>query len=267
MAEIIGPLRYKGSIGGISVYWNKVLKRWIARQKGGANKNLIQNSPVFERTRENNQEFTACNEFAKLVRNSLQEIDHLNYGYYMGDVVKQVKRLQLLDNDGTRGFRSIEPSKHKSILTDINFNEEHPFNQVLLRHPEVISDDERQSVIVSIPQFYPYRELMWKKKFDYYRITVTIAQIPDYSWVKVKKVYEKSNADLDKRHVTVYSDWLQPGTGIKDFSLSASFADDAIPPEDATVLVVVGIEFATMPSKNTISWSKGDGTMKILDCL
>jgi hypothetical protein len=267
MAEIIGPLRYKGSMGGISVYWNKVLKKWIARQKGGANKNAIENSPSFRMTRENNHEFTACNEYAHMIRLSLLEIDHLNYGYYMGDAVKQIKRIQLLDNDGDRGFRSIVTSKQKSILTDINFNEEHPFNQVLLHRPEVVSDDERQSVVVNIPQFYPRRELNWKKSFSVYRISLTIAQVPDYCWIEKNRVYEKSHTGLTKRSVTVYGDWKGPGTETGDFSIAASFADDAIPPADATVLVAVGIEFATSYSKNTISWTKGDGTMALIACL
>ena len=108
-----------------------------------ADKNKIKESPVFARTRENNSEFKACNKWCKLIRLALLELDHLNYGYYMGEVVKQVKNIQLLDQDGLRGHRNIEPSKHKSLLTEINFNEQHPFKQVLLRRPEVTTDDQR----------------------------------------------------------------------------------------------------------------------------
>lgn len=267
MAEIKGPFQFEGSMGGMNFYYNKVLKRWIARKNGGASKKAIKTSPAFARTRENNNEFTACNEVCQLFRQSLMELDHLNYGYYMGDVVKHVKIIQLMDPEGDRGYRNIEFSQHKSILTDINFNEQHPFNRVVMRHPEVITDDERQTVVVNLLQFYPRKELIWRKGYSFYRFTVTIAQLSDCVWDVKNKTYKLVHPDLEVRSVTVYSEWMRPGTDAVDISMHASFAGNAIPPSDATVLVGVGIEFATMVSNNTISWTKGDGTMTLIDCL
>ena len=149
MAEVAGPLLIKGSIGGISVYWNSRLKKWIARQKGGANKNLIQNSPAFVRTRENNVEFIACNKFCHRLRLALLELDHLNYGYCMGGDVQMIKNIQMMDQDSLNGHRNIGPSKYKSLLTEINFNKEHPFKQLLLRRTEVTADNKRQSIMGS----------------------------------------------------------------------------------------------------------------------
>jgi hypothetical protein len=267
MAKFDGPFQFDGSMGGMNFYYNKVLKRWIARKNGGASKQQIENSRAFARTRENMSEFGACNELSGLLRIALFDMDHLNYGYYMGDVVKKFKIIQLMDPEGARGHRNIEFSQHKSILTDINFNEQHPFNQIVMRHPEVITDDERQTVVVNLPQFQPRKELIWRKPYFYFRFTVTIAQLTDYKWNELYKAYEFVHRDLESRSVTVYSDWLTLGTNAEDISLSASFADNAIPPADATVLVALGVEFATMLSNKTISWTKGDGTMKILDCL
>ena len=267
MAEVVGPLLIKGSMGDISVYWNSRLKKWIARKKGGANKKQIELSPVFARTRENNSEFKACNEWCKLIRIALFELDHLNYGYYMGEVVKQAKNIQLMDQDHLRGHRNIEPSKYKSLLTDINFNEQHPFKQVLLRRPEVTADDKRQSVTVNLPQFYPRGELIWRKPFSLYRLTLAIAQLSDYKWVELHRAYEEAYPGLGAKKVTVYSEWMVPGTETIDLSLTASFADQDIPPSDATVLVGLGIEFATKLFNHSISWTKGDGTMALIDCL
>ena len=267
MAEVVGPLLIKGSIGGISVYWNSRLKKWIARQKGGANKDQIENSPVFVRTRENNVEFTACNKWCGKLRLTLLAMDHLNYGYYMGGVVQMVKNIQLMDQDSLKGHRNIEPSKYKSLLTEIVFNEEHPFKQVLLRRPEVIADDLRQSVTVNLPQFYPKGELIWRKPYSLYRLTLNVAQISDYVWVEVHNGYEMIDPSLETRIVTVYSDWMLPGTETIDLSLTASFADQFIPPTGSTVMVGVGIEFATQLSNHTVSWTKGDGTMALIDCL
>jgi hypothetical protein len=267
MAEVVGPLLIKGSMGDISVYWNSRLKKWIARKKGGADKNKIKKSKVFVRTRENNVEFAACNAWCKLIRLALLELDHLNYGYYMGAVVKQAKNIQLMDQDHLRGHRNIEPSKYRSLLTEINFNEQHPFKQVLLRRPEVTTDDKRQSVMVNLPQFYPRGELVWRKPYSLYRLTLTIAQLSDYLWVDLHRDYEEAYPGLDAKSVTVYSDWMAPGTDTIDLSLTAFFADQAIPPSGATVMVGLGIEFATKLSNHSVSWTKGDGTMALIDCL
>ena len=267
MAEVVGPLLIKGSMGDISVYWNSRLKKWIARQKGGANKNLINNSPVFVRTRENNVEFAACNKWCHRFRLALYEQDHLNYGYYMGGVVQMVKNIQSMDKVSLKGHRNIEPSKYKSLLTEIVFNEEHPFKQVLLRRPEVTADDKRQSVTVNLPQFYPRGELIWRKTYSLYRLTLTVAQISDYVWVDLHKAYEMTHPGLEAKSVTVYSDWMLPGMGTIDLTLTASFADQFIPPSGSTVMVGVGIEFALQLSNHSISWTKGDGTMALIDCL
>jgi hypothetical protein len=267
MAEVVGPLLIKGSIGDISVYWNSRLKKWIARKKGGANKNQIKKSRAFVRTRENNVEFTACNKWCHRFRLALLELDHLNYGYYMGGVVQMVKNIQLMDQDSLKGHRNIEPSKYKSLLTEINFNEEHPFKQVLLRRPEVTSDDKRQSVTVNLPQFYPRGELIWRKPYSLYRLTLNVAQISDYVWVELHRAYEMTPPGFDAKSVTVYSDWMAPGTETIDLSLTASFADQFIPSSGSTVMVGVGIEFATKLSNHSISWTKGDGTMALIDCL
>ena len=185
----------------------------------------------------------------------------------MGAVVQMAKIIQLMDQDSPRGHRNIEPSKYKSLLTEINFNEQHPFKQVLLRRPEVTSDDKRQSVTVNLPQFYPRGELIWRNPYSLYRLTVTIAQLSDYKWVELHGNYEMTHPGLGAKKVTVYSDWMAPGTETIDLSLTASFADQAIPPSGATVMVGLGIEFATKLSNHSVSWTKGDGTMALIDCL
>jgi hypothetical protein len=264
MAEIIGPLRFKGQMSGMNCYYNSLLKRWIIRKNGGPSKAQIENSESCARIRENDEEMKACAAWCKQVRFGLYDIDHLNAGYYMGEVVKLAKGIQKLDLVGEKGERSILSSKYKSLLTDLNFNAQHPFKQVLMRRPEVISDDERQAVIVNLTQFYPLQELIWKTQFFRYRFTLSITQLSDYNWVEPHRAYEPAHAKLYNRSKTVYTDWLDRFTEAVDISLTASFKDNEIPAEDTTVLVALGIEFAMQLSNNTLTWNKGDGTMAII---
>ena len=107
----------------------------------------IENAAFCDRIRENDEEMKACDAWCKQVRFGLLDLDHLNAGYYMGDVVKLVKVIQKMDPIGLKGQRSFVSSKYKSLLTDLNFNAVHPFKKTLMHSPEVISDDEMQTEI------------------------------------------------------------------------------------------------------------------------
>ena len=266
MAEITGPFRFKGSLGNIRVYWNSAAQKWVVATKGGANRDLILNNPAFARVRENMSEFSACGKWSSLVRKGLLAVDHLNWGYYMAEIVKLSKIIQKMDRMGVKGHRNIEPSKHKSLLTDLVFNQLHPFKKVLLRHPEVIADAQRKNITLNLSQFYPWYELGWTATYSCYRFTLAVAQLSDYTFVEEDGGYGPAHFGLETKKATVYSDWLMRNTDATDVSLTASFADDAIPPDDATVMVAVGIEFATRLSGDSISSGPRDGTMALVAC-
>ena len=267
MAEIEGPLRFKGSMGDVSCYWNSVLKKWIVRKKGGPHKEHIKKSPVFKITRLNMAEFKACGKWCHLLREGLFELDDFNWGLYMSGVVQLAKTIQLMDEVSNKGCRNIESSKHKSLLTDINFNDLHPFDMVVRRHPEVISDEERMSFTVNLPQFYARRELIWRNKFTHYRFALTIAQLSDYICQANPNNNGPAHRGLQNNRVVVFSDWIQKSALPVDISLPASFPEDEMPPSDASVMVALGIEFANSPSGYSFFSAKGDRTMKLIACL
>ena len=267
MAEIEGPIRFKGSMGDMTCYWNSVLKKWILRKKGGANKNLIKKSKVFKVVRLNLEEFKACGKWCHLVREGLFELDDFNWGLYMSGVVQVAKTIQLMDEVSVQGTRNIESSKYKSLLTDINFNENHPFDKVVRRHPEVIADEARMSITVNIPQLHSLRELIWRDKFTHYRFALTIAQLSDYICDVNPTRNGPAHINLEDKRVVVFSEWIQKSVTPKDISLSAIFPEYAIPPTDATVMVALGIEFAYSPSGYSFFSAKGDRTMKLVACL
>jgi len=267
MAEIEGPIRFKGSIGDVTCYYNSVLKKWIFRKKGGAHKNHIKKSKKFKNVRLNMSEFKACGEWCHLVRMGLFKLDDFNWGLYMSGIVQLSKTIQLMDGEGLWGNRNIESSKHKEMLTDIVFNAQYPFNKVVMRRPEVIADEMRMSITVNLTQFYSLRELVFRKGFSSYRFAMTIAQLSDYVYDPVNKEYAPKHAGLENRSVVVFSEWYRKSANPEDISLSAAFPAELVPPADATVMVGLGVEFATNLSGNSYYSAKGDRTMKLVDCL
>jgi hypothetical protein len=70
MAKQTGIIKLKGTIGGISFY--KTSDGHLAREKGGVDKNRIQNDPAFQRTRENGSEFGRAGKGGKVLRNAIR---------------------------------------------------------------------------------------------------------------------------------------------------------------------------------------------------
>ena len=267
MAVVEGPIRFNGSLGDVTCYYNSVLKKWIFRKKGGANKKLIKKSKKFKNTRLNMAEFKACGEWCHLVRVGLFELDDFNWGLYMSGIVQLSKTIQLMDPIGDWGMRNIESSKHKQLLTGIVFNALHPFDKVVMREPEVISDEMRMSVTVNLKQFYSLREMVWRKELIYYRFAMTIGQLSDYVYDPISKEHSPQHAGLESNRTVVFSKWYRKGSQPEDISLSAAFQEDEVPPADATVMVGLAVELASPGTANSYFSAKGDRTMKIVDCL
>jgi hypothetical protein len=267
MAELTGSLNFKGSLGRIRAYFNSAAKKMILAEKGGASKELIYNHPAFARTRENMSEFAACGKWSHLVRVCLFDIDELNAGYYMGGITTLAKVIQKKDRESLRGHRNIESSKYKSLLTGINFNEKFPFQQILNRTPEVESDAERKRISLTIPEFCSFQEFGWRKSFSCYRFTLVIAQLSDYVWDEEWHTFNPAHRDVEDSSVSVRTEWILKSTDLVDISLTASFSEETIPVKDVTVLVALGVEFASKLSGDTISSAPGDGTMALVACL
>lgn len=264
MAEMKGPFHLRGKIGNLRYYYNRAAKKWCVSGNGGANKDLMMNNPKMMHNRENMSEFKACSLWSSLLRKALFDIDHLNSGYYMGGIVKLAKIIQKKDIPGIMGHRNIFSSRFKSLLTNINFNTEHPFSQVFSRIPTTISDPLRKTITLTTPNFNSFYELAWSRPFEWYRITLVIGQQPDYLWKDDFGVYDPVYPLLHDRSIAVRSEWMKQSRQNIDIELTASFREQNLPPDDVLVFAAMGIEVANNIIDDT--GSKGNGTMAIIAC-
>jgi hypothetical protein len=256
-----------GTFDGLRHYVNPATGQYIIAGKGGTTKEQLHKNPKLVRCRENMHEFGICGKWTHLLRMNLFEIIHLCFGNYTSGLNSFAKNIQKKDVVGTKGDRNIESSKYKSLLTSLNFNERHPFKQVLNRDPEVITDAERKTITVNIPKFYSYQELSWPRPFSYYRLSLQIGQLSDYLWDEKEQKYAPEYWRAENNRVVVRSEWMSKITDPVDISLTASFADDKLPAEHVTVTVGLGIEIGMNEAPGTISFNKGDGTMALIACL
>ena len=266
MGELKGPIQFVGSVGNIRVYYNKTLKRYIVSTKGGSKKELIMKSPNYARQRENMTEFGACAVWASLLRQSLTDILHLTWGYYFSGFMKLAKTIQKHDDLHYRGKRSIESSKDALLLTTLNFNKMHPFEQVLSQRFDTSFSPDRKTVTVSMPGFSPYSRISWPVRFKFYRFILVIAQLSDFVFNVKNKCFEPEVAGLEGLSATAVTEWKANGMEAEDIVISASFALPARSGMGSTVIVGLGIEVSPGLGEVFGGDLQGVGSFKIVDC-
>jgi hypothetical protein len=266
MAQLKGSILFTGSVGNLRSYYDKHLKRYIVSTKGGASKELIHNNPAFARTRENMNEFKACGMWASQLRKSLAGIEHLHQGGYFAEIVALGKRIQKLDDQHLRGYRSIESSKAAPQLTLLNFNRTHPFDSVFSHWYRVGLSDDRRSVTLTMEGFKSNSRLSWPSRFASYRIALVIAQLPDYEWRQDERRYAPVIGELERLSVSSFTPWLPNSTEPEDINLTATFVQPALQQPGTTLVVAMGIEVSCYTPETNTPNLQGFGTMKIVEC-
>ena len=266
MAELKGPFLFTGSIGNIRAYYNKTLKRFILSTKGGSNKTMIENNPRFARQLENMNEFRACTLWASLLRRLLVDIGYLHQGYYFSAIVAMGKSIQKHDDVLLKGKRSIESSKAAHLLTSLNFNPSHLFDQVLTHQYAVLFSQDKRTVTLKLLGFKSFSRIVWPGGFDCYRIALVIGLLPDIIWSEKENRYLPVATGKQRLSFSSFSDWRPCSTVIEDVILSASFAQPALQQPGTTVVVAVGIEVSKANDGSSASGLTGYGTMRIVEC-
>jgi len=266
MAELKGPIIFTGGIGNIRAYYNKTLKRYIVSTKGGSTKEMIKKNPAFARQRENMTEFKECAMWASQLRRSLFSIEHLYQGYYFSEIMALAKSIQKHDDINLRGVRSIESSKDAVLLTGINFNRFHPFDQVFSHKIEITFSEDKKTVTLKLLGFKSFSRISWPVRFESYRIALVIAQLPDFAWYEEKREFLPVAPGMERLSVTTLSDWRNVSTNLEDIILTATFPKPALQIPGTTVIVAMGIEVSMATGIATGMNYSGTGTMKIVEC-
>jgi hypothetical protein len=266
MATSEGPIRFSGSLGGIKSHYDKDLKKWIYSTKGGANKNLIHNNKAFARTRELNEEWKGCNIWSKSIRLATENLRHLKQGRSNYKLLKIAKRIQVMNWEDIRGHRRIESSKFNHPLIGFSMSNAHPFSEVFFGNPVLSITDDRREVMLELKNFIAYGKFSWPERIRYYRMYLTISEIPDVVWNEELRQFSKIYPAISNTGVTTVSEWMPIDTTAVDLRLVTMFPEGLIPREQSTVIAAMGIEFASEMQYATFFVVKDNGTMAIVGC-
>ena len=266
MAELKGPILFTGSVGTLRAYYDKALKRYTLANKGGSTKELINNNPNMSRQRENMSEFKGDSKWASQLSRALKSLNHLFKGYYFPKIVAMGKFIQKQDEVGTRGHRAIASSRFYRLLPGLSFNYLHPFDLVISHPYELLFSDDKTTVTLKFLAFNSFRRIYWPEPFVSFRISLVIAQQPDYAWNALDQKYQPIVKNLELLSVTAFSEWRPRNPLPEDIILSASFAKPALQQPGTIVVVAIGLEVSAYALNGYIANSTGDGTMKIVEC-
>ena len=120
MAKQTGIIKLKGTIGGISFY--KTSDGHLAREKGGVDKNRIQNDPAFQRTRENGSEFGRAGKGGKVLRNAIRLLlQNAKDKRVVSRLTKTLVAVTKTDVVNERGLRTLQDG-NLGLLEGFEFN-------------------------------------------------------------------------------------------------------------------------------------------------
>lgn len=267
MAIVNGPFQYDGSAGGFRSYWDKDLKKRVLSTKRTWDKNAIKNNPELWRVNAMNEEFKGCNLLSKIIRQNTEALIYLKNGRITGKLINIAKRIQEINGTIDYGTRKIETSKFNAPLIGFCMNNAHPFKDVFHVVPEISITDDRRVVMLKLNNFISHLKFKWPERVFYYRVYLTIFELPDIEWYKIGERYISVYPANSLGNKTTVSEWIRVSTDAIDFQITAAFDEGHLPREKTTVLVAMGLEFASDIQYDTPFVVRDHGTMSIVACL
>ena len=262
MAILTGAIKYRGSFKSIRNYMNLHDPNVYAGEKGGANRELIMNSPVFARTRENMNEFAGVGLVVKAIRRGLQSLlPEQSDKHFTGRLMRVVKEINRRDPDGIRGKRAIIISGQRPFLASMIFNKLQDIAEMLQSQFTCEHPIERNEATLSLTAL-TIKPVMVPKGATHYRAQNHISIISDYTYVEANRRYEPLS-QMNGLSAFAYSEYTLIGTALTD-EIVAAFPVGTAVTDDDSVIQCVGIEFYQLTGANTYLPLQGSG-VRVVD--
>jgi hypothetical protein len=262
MAYQTGNIKYNGSFKNIRQWRVKNDPRTLAGEKGGANRDLIMNNPVFARTRENMWEFRGCGEAVKAIRHGLLALipEHTDTNF-TDRLTSLIKKINLTDLEGPRGGRAICFSLNRPMLKSVTFHEKKKIDFELKKYIRTSHPESRVEANITVNGLNPNPSFV-PGNAQYYRIINHLSIISDYAYIEEGEKYEPISA-LNTKNATTYSDYIPVNTPLT-VAIKTSFPEGTFPGESDTVLQCVGIEYYIKSGANGFL-RYSEGSMMVWD--
>lgn len=153
MAKQKGILKLSGTIGDLSFY--KTQDGFLAREKGGVDKERIKNDPNFQRTRENGQEFGRAGTSGRVLRTAFRMlIQNAKDRLLTSRLTKEMVHVLQTDTLHPRGQRTVLDGD-QSKLIGFDFNQKSKLASTFYAPYVTAIDRTSGTMKVSFPEIIP----------------------------------------------------------------------------------------------------------------
>ena len=175
MAKQAGIIKLKGTIGGVSFY--KSQDGYLAREKGGVEKERIMTDPAFQRTRENGAEFGVAGKAVKLTTSAFRPV-LLNAadGRVGSRLIQRMVKVLQADTVNARGARTVAGGD-PTLLKGFEFNSRSTLGGTMYVPLTKAIDRVTGEVEVSVPSFVPVNSIVAPSGTTHFKIAVMATHI------------------------------------------------------------------------------------------
>ena len=268
MAIVRGALQVTGSIKGVTFYTRVGSDKVIMRTKGGPSKQRMAKGPEFEKLRQHQQEWGACVQFARAVREAV------GYNYRLCDfnlspVWTDIgKNLMKMDQVGKQGERRLFLSSYRQALEGFSFNRNYPLNSVLRVLPGYSINRETLEASVTFPRINTANDILNVQRLPYFRLIVSLGTVSDLAYNPQNLFYNfEPLVDLMQGVcVEKATEWYSADNVLKEQTIELKMNEELreFMTENVCVLLGIGIEFGKVGFGGEITEVKHAGSAKIV---
>ncbi|MCB0496164.1 MAG: hypothetical protein KDC79_08505 [Cyclobacteriaceae bacterium] len=224
MARQKGIIKLQGTIGDVSFY--KSQDGFLARQKGGVDKERIKNDPAFQRTRENGSEFGRAGKAGRMLRTALRlMVQNASDSKVASRLTKEMLKVVKSDETNVRGARKVNEGD-LSLLEGFDFNVNGKLSATLYSQYGITFDRAAGTTSIDFADFIPANTIAFPSGATHMKLLAGVAEI-DFVNERFKFTQEESaEMPIDQNVVAGLS--LAPG-------FTAGSQDE--------VFLVLGIDF------------------------
>ena len=176
MAKQKGIIKLDGTIAGITFY-KSTLDGYLAREKGGVSADKIANDPVFQRTRENGEEFGRAGKAGKILRNAIRAmLQNASDSRMVSRLTQKMVEVIQEDITNTRGQRNVIDGEAE-LLEGFEFNKNGKLGTTLYAPYTGTIDRVAGTLTANIPAFVPINMIAAPGGTTHFKIVSAGAEI------------------------------------------------------------------------------------------
>lgn len=244
MARQKGLMKYVGTIGDVRHFKIKGQEGFFAGMVGGPTAQQVHQSPEFERTRENMNEFGGCAKAGKSLRTALSSLmGKFTDPQVTGRLTSVMKKINLEDGTEARGYRKIEISTQRQYLEGFEFDKNISLSGVFNAPYDVTHTTERNSADLVVAPFNPSALVSAPSGATHFRLLNAIAVLADFSYNPTTGSYDADDVTNNEANVVAYSDYISLSTEYPGATVTAELGGAPTLGTNVSVVQCIGIEF------------------------